>query len=326
MQRRKILVTGSQGFLGRHLRRALAARGCDTIGVGRPGSGAEVEQDLADAELDLRALAERLGPVDGIIYMAATIARTSSIDADARRNLRVIAEAAVRMMEAWHDVHGPTHFVYCGTFKGYGPPQVLPIDPLRPPQRPDPFSYGSAKALAERLLTVSADRSGARFAIVRSTNIYGPGQHLHNAIPLFLRAAWAGQNPTVFGRGTDLRDDVYVGDIAYSLAEACLRRAEGPFHCGGERARTILDVAELCCRAVATLGGPETMARVDTSKPGKWWLDMSFDIERTKQHLGYGPTPRLEGLRREADWVRHGARPEDALRFADGVVAGAVVP
>jgi len=316
MSGRRILVTGSQGFLGQELRWVLAQLGVETVGLGRPGSGAELEQDLADPAFDPRRLAEQVGPLDGIIYLAATIARTSSVDADARRNLTVIAESAVRTMEAWHDVHGPTHFVYCGTFKGYGPPKTLPIDPLRPPQRPDPFSYGSAKALAERLLEISAERCGARFAVVRSTNIYGPGQHLHNAIPIFLRASWAGNNPTVFGRGTDLRDDVFVADIAYCLAQACLRRAEGPFHAGGERSRTIVEVAKLCCQAVAELGGPRTEVVVDASRPGKWWLDMSFDIERSRRLLGYVPTPMLEGIKREAAWVRAGARPEDATRFA----------
>jgi nucleoside-diphosphate-sugar epimerase len=316
MSRRKILVTGSQGFLGQALRSVLADEGCDIIGLGRPGSGAELEQDLADPAFDPRRLAEQVGPIGGTIYLAATIARTSSVDADARRNLRVIAESAVRVMEAWHDVHGPTHFVYCGTFKGYGPPKALPIDPLLPPQRPDPFSYGSAKALAERLLEISAERCGAHFAVVRSTNIYGPGQHLQNAIPLFLRAAWAGQNPVVFGRGTDLRDDVFVRDIACCLAQACLRGAEGPFHAGGERSRTILEVAKLCCRAVAELGGPHTEVVLDASRPAKWWLDMSFDIERSKKLLGYVPTPMFDGLKREAAWMRAGAHPETATHFA----------
>jgi UDP-glucose 4-epimerase len=315
MVRKKILVVGSQGFLGRHLRCTLTDRDCDTIGIDRPGSGAELEADLAEAQFDPRRAAESLGPVDGIIYMAAIIARTSSVDAEARRNLRVIADVSVRTMEAWNDVHGPTHFVYCGTFKGYGPPTELPIDPERPPQRPDPYSYGSAKALAERLLEISAARSGSRFAVVRSTNIYGPGQHAHNAIPLFLRASWAGENPRVFGTGRALRDDVYVKDIAYCLAEACLRRAEGPFHCGGEQARTILEVARLCCEAVAALRGPKTQPVLDSTRKAKWWLDMSFDIERTRRLLSYVPTPMLEGLRCEAEWVRAGARFEDATRF-----------
>lgn len=313
----RILVTGSQGFVGKHLRRALVERGCAVIGVDRPGTGAEVEQNLSDPAFSARALAERAGPVDGVIYMAATITRGSSVDGMARDNLRAIASAAVDTFEAFHDVHGPTHFVYCSTYKGYGPPERLPIDPVRPPQRPDPHSYGSAKALAERLLAIAARRNGGRYAVVRPTCIYGPGQHLHNAIPLFLRACLEGRDPVVFGSGTDLRDDVLASDLAYCLAEACLRRAEGAFHAGGERARTILEVAELCCRAVAELEGTaQRVPRVDPSRPPKWWIDQSFDIERTRALLGYEPTPLLEGLKREARWLRDGAVAERAPDFS----------
>jgi nucleoside-diphosphate-sugar epimerase len=318
-----IVVTGSEGFVGKHLRRALGARDIPVLGVDRPGTGAELEQDLSDPALDADALAERCGAVRGVIYMAATITRGSSVDAAARRNLRAIAAAAVELFEAFHQSAPDAHFVYCSTYKGYGPADVQPIDPQKPPQRPDPHSYGSAKALAERLLTITAARTGARFAIVRPTCIYGPGQHLHNAIPIFLRSAWAGEQPVVFGSGRDVRDDVYAPDLARALLEACLRREAGAFHATGERARSVWEVAELCCRAVAEVGGPSGLSpRLDTSRPPKWWLDQSFDGERSRERLGYQPTPLLEGLKAEALWLQAGAEPRRAGDFVHAKEVG----
>lgn len=318
----RILVTGSQGFVGKHVRAALTARGVETVGVDVPGSGAEHEVDLGSSTFDAPALASAAAKVDGIIYMAARITRGSSVDAGARANLRAISDAPVQVWEAFEALHGPTQLVYCSTYKGYGPPEQQPIDPARPPQRPDPHSYGSAKALAERLLTISARRLGRAFAIVRPTCIYGPGQHLHNAIPLFLRAGLAGQAPTVFGTGRDRRDDVLASDLAYCLIEACLRRAEGAFHAGGETGRSILEVAEQCCLAVERLGGARGLVpRVDPSKPPKWWLDQSFDIGRTRQVLGYEPTPLVEGLMQEARWLQDGAAAERSTHFSPVKVA-----
>lgn len=313
---RRIVVTGSQGFVGKHLRRALSARGCEVIGVDRPGTGAEIEQDLSDARFDAAALAERCGAVDGVIYMAATISRGSSVDAAARANLRAIASAAVDSFEAFHACSPQAHYVYCSTYKMYGPPEHLPIDPERPPQRPDPHSYGCAKVLAERLLAIASARTGARYAVVRPTCIYGPGQHLHNAIPTFLRSLWDGRAPVVFGTGRDVRDDVLAPDLAHCLSEACLRRAEGAFHAAGERARTILEVAEACCQAVERLGGPSGLAPVvDGSRPPKFWIDQVFDLERTRRLLGYTPTPLAEGLAAEARWIRAGADPAAAVNY-----------
>jgi nucleoside-diphosphate-sugar epimerase len=319
----RVLVTGSQGFVGKHLRALLTARGIETVGVDRPGSGAEIEQDLSDPHFDADLLTEKAGAIDGVIYMAATITRGSSVDSIARGNLRAISDSSVRVFDAFAAAQPDAHFVFCSTYKGYGPPESLPIDPLRPPQRPDPHSYGSAKALAERLLAIAAQRNGARYAIVRPTCIYGPGQHLHNAIPLFLKACLAGQNPTVFGTGKDLRDDVLASDLSYCLLEACLRRAEGPFHAAGETGRTILEVAELCCRAVAEIGGPSGLVPVvDDSKPPKWWLNQSFDLERTRRILGYEPLPLLEGLKREARWLRDGT-PSDTPSYSSPRTSGA---
>jgi nucleoside-diphosphate-sugar epimerase len=313
---RRIVVTGSQGFVGKHLRRALTARGCEVIGVDRTGTGAEVEQDLSDPGFDASALAQRCGDIDGVIYLAATISRGSSVDAAARANLRAIASAAVESFEAFHARSPAAHYVYCSTFKMYGPPGRLPIDPEQPPQRPDPHSYGCAKALAERLLAIAAARTGATYAIVRPTCIYGPGQHLHNAIPIFLRALWAGRAPVVFGSGQEVRDDVLAPDLAYCLAEACLRRAQGAFHAAGERARTILEVAQQCCSVIEQLGGPSGLApELDPSQPPKFWIDQVFDFERSRRMLDYTPTPLAEGLAAEARWIRAGADSGAAVDF-----------
>jgi len=295
-----ILVTGSQGFVGGALRALLAARGHPVVGVDLPGRGAEVELDLGDEAFDAEALARRLGPVGGIIHLAAHITRGSSVDGAARRNLRAIAEVPARLGETWSAAHGPTHVVLCSSLKVYGD-VPSPIDPLTSPLRPEPRSYGSAKALAERLLAISARRAGFTAAFVRLTYVYGPGQHATNATPIFLRACWRGEAPVVFGEGRELRDDVFVGDVAYCLAEACLRRAEGPFNAGGERARSLMEVATLCCEAVAAVGGPSGLRPVvDRARAGKPWIDQSFDIARTIATFGYRPTPMIEGLKREA--------------------------
>jgi UDP-glucose 4-epimerase len=311
----RIVVSGSEGFVGKHLRRALAARGCEVIGVDRPGTRAEIQQDLADPELDFTRIASLTGRVHGVIYLAATISRSSSVDAAARRNLRAIADAAVELFETYAERWPGSHFVYCSTYKTYGPASG-PIDPEHPPQRPDPHSYGAAKSLAERLLAISAARTGARYAVVRPSCVYGPGQHLHNAIPGFLRALLAGEAPVVYGAGTALRDDVFAPDLAYCLAEACLRRADGAFNAAGERARTILEVAELCCAAVDRTVGPTGLRPVlDATRTPKWWLDQSFDLQRTRDVLDYEPTALLDGLCCEVEWLRAGGTTEASVPF-----------
>lgn len=313
----RVLVTGSEGFVGRHLAHAIRARGLEPIGVDLPETGASIEVDLADPGFDPDALAERAPDVIAVIWMAARITRGSSVDGAARDNLRAIAEAPVRTMEAYAARGGrPPHLVLCSTFKMYGPPRdERPIDPSDPPQSPDPHSYGSAKFLAERFVEIASERSGFRFAVVRPSCIYGPGQHAHNAIPRFLAAALAGEAPVVYGDGESLRDDVFAPDLALLMLEAGLQRARGAFHAAGECSRTIADVARICCEAVEAEGGPRVAPRLDPSRPPKWWIDQRFDREPSDRVLSYEPLDLLEGLRRQVRWMKAGADPRQTARF-----------
>jgi nucleoside-diphosphate-sugar epimerase len=291
--------------VGVNLRRALARRGCAVVGVDLPGRGAEIDRDLAAIDAPgAEVLAHQIGPLAGIIHLAARITRGSSVDAAARANLRAIAEAPVLLAEAWRAVHGPTHLVQCSTLKVYGALQS-PLRPETSPLRPEARSYGSAKALAERLVAIAARRAGFSATIVRLTYVYGPGQVAHNAIPIFLRACWRGEQPVVFGDGRELRDDVLVTDVAEGLAEACLQRVEGTFNAAGERARPLREVAALCCEAVAAAGGPAGIVpRFDVGKAGKPWIDQSFDASSFYALLGRPPTPMLAGLTAEAAALR----------------------
>jgi nucleoside-diphosphate-sugar epimerase len=315
---KRVVVTGSQGFVGRHLRKSLARRGAVCIGVDRPGTGAEIEIDLSLPEFEPDAVWEKVGgKVEAVIYMAANITRTSSVDAAARSNLRLIAEAQVRLIEAGHARGLCSHVVDCSTFKIFGPQrQPEGIVAGTHPRRPDPYSYGSAKALAERLLAIASPRAGFTYSMVHPTCIYGPGQHLHNAIPLFLKACLAGEDPVVFGDGKSLRDDVYAPDLSDVLIEAALQKKVGSFHAHGEKARTILEVAELCCEAVAKIGGKAGLRpRLEAGKPPKWWLDQSFDPRATREAFDFQPTPQIDALVAEAKWIKEGA-PKDHERFS----------
>jgi nucleoside-diphosphate-sugar epimerase len=313
-----LLVTGSQGFVGRHVRSAIARRGGCTLGVDRPGTGAEIEVDLSDAVLDPGWVWDQVGrarSIRSVIFLAANISRSSSVDAAARANLRLIAEAPVRLIEEGARRGVCAHLVNCSTFKLFGPQRQPLIDAASHPRRPDPFSYGSAKALSEYLLRIAASRARFAYAMVHPTCIYGPGQHLHNAIPVFLAAALRGESPVVYGDGSSLRDDVYVVDLADILVEAALRHSVGSFHATGERSHTLRQLAEACCQAAATLvGGTPPEVHHDPSQPSKWWLDQSFDSAPTRRTFGYQPTPLIHGLRAEAAWLRAG-RPADTERF-----------
>lgn len=290
------------------MRRALEFRECEVIGVDRSDTGAEIELDLAEPAFDGRALAERVGRADGVIYLAASSTRGSSVDDAARANLRAIATAAVSTFEVFASRRDPAHFVYCSTYKVYGPRPGV-IDPAEGPGHPDPHSEASAKAFGERLLGVASARVRQPIAIVRPTCVYGPGQHSWNVVFRFLSDCWAGRRPVVFGEGSEVRDDVVVTDVAYCLVEACLGRRSGAFHAAGGRAHSLAELAGACCRAVERLGGPAVSPVHDRTRTPSWWLDRRFSLDRTRHELGYEPQLLDVGLAWQAVWIRDGGDP-----------------
>jgi 3-oxoacyl-[acyl-carrier protein] reductase len=87
----RVLVTGAAGGVGRAMCEALAKLGTLVVGVDRPGTGADVEVDLADDRAAGRAVAEavqRLGGLDALVGAAGlvdTIHRADRFPADAFR-------------------------------------------------------------------------------------------------------------------------------------------------------------------------------------------------------------------------------------------------
>jgi hypothetical protein len=54
---------------------------------------------------------------------------------------------------------------------------------------------------------------------------------------------------------------------------------------------------------------------LDPSRPAKWWLDQSFDGQRSRELLDFQPIPLLEGLKSEALWIKDGAPAERSVTY-----------
>jgi nucleoside-diphosphate-sugar epimerase len=160
----------------------------------------------------------------------------------------------------------------------YGRPLSLPVAEDHPT---DPFtSYGVAKLCAEHYLGIWCAKHRSSFAALRVAFIYGPGQHAKNVIPRFLAAARRGEPPTVFGTGADVRDDVFVDDVAEAAGLALVNAAEGVFNVASGRPHTLLEVAE----AVCAVAGRELRPVVQPAASG--WVDRWYSFDRARKVLG----------------------------------------
>jgi UDP-glucose 4-epimerase len=297
----RVLVVGGSGFVGRHVVRLLreeehSVLNADLRAPGSPWPGEQI------AALDLLApgaietLARGAGAVDGVVWLAAVIRKEAGIDERARADLALMVDAPLRLVRALP--RAPRAVVHASSVKVYSPPERTPVDENHPAHPVTP--YGVSKLCAEHYLDILGRQRGCPVASLRLAFVYGPGQHPDNAFPRFVAAVRRGEAPVIHGSGADVRDDVYVGDVARAVLATLDRGVAGSFNIASGRPRTLLEAAQAVCR----LGGAGLVPR-HVDQPSRW-VDRVFAAEKAREQLGFEAATSLEeGLR--AMWEASGA-------------------
>lgn len=88
--------------------------------------------------------------------------------------------------------------------------------------------YGASKAAEEMVLEKLVELRGARFSVVRLTNVFGVySDKKKSAIHAFIRAAIAGDTVTINGDGKQSRDFIFSGDVGFGVATQANRARLG---------------------------------------------------------------------------------------------------
>ena len=212
-----VLVTGANGFLGRHASRAAAQAGHDVVGIGH-GDWTEEEwrswglSVWHELDVTLATLASHVGKLDAIVHCAGSSSVGFSFENPAQDFDRTV-RTTVEVLEYVRVSSPKTAFVYPSSAAVYGRAASLPIPEDSPLQPISP--YGVHKKIAEDLCRSYARTFGLRVAIVRIFSAYGVGlqkQLLWDAC----RKALAGDG-SFAGTGRETRDWVNAEDVARLL-------------------------------------------------------------------------------------------------------------
>ena len=302
----KILVTGGAGFIGSHVAQAYREAGHRVAVVDALVGGApdRTPQGLRLHRVDIRRpeLADvfREERPEVVSHLAAQAnVRQSLADpvGDAETNvlgtLRVL-DLAVR--------HGVRQVIFSSTAGAlYGEPRTLPVDETHPILPLSP--YGLHKFLGEEYLLYYRRLHGLNTVILRYANVYGPRQAPETeagVVAIFTQAFLSGRRPVIFGDGTQVRDFVYVGDVADANLRALGHVIPDPVHIGTGVGMSVNELAvhlrALTESRVAPEHGPAVPGEVHR---------IYLDIRRAEAVLGWRPRVALEeGLRRTVEWFR----------------------
>jgi UDP-glucose 4-epimerase len=289
----RAVVTGGAGFIGHHLVSALIGRGSEVLVVDDLSTGkadrlpAGVRMERLDiATDDLTSSFESWRP--SVVFHLAAQASVPRSEAMPEEDLRVNALGTLRVIAAARSV-GASRIVFTssgGAVYGETPRPATE----RSPARPDSL-YGHHKLLAERYVA----RSGLSHAIVRPSNVYGPGQDAVGegaVVAAFTDAARGSGRIVIHGDGSQERDFLNVADLVEAVVVVAASSESGTWNASFGRSMTIADVAAL----VERVAGRRLERGVGPRRPGD--VHLSRIASARLRRLGWTPqVPFDEGLR-----------------------------
>ncbi|MBI4308392.1 MAG: NAD-dependent epimerase/dehydratase family protein [Chloroflexi bacterium] len=312
----KVLVTGGAGFIGSHMVDAFLASGYDVAVVDDLSSGKreQVNPRARFYPVDIRnasALAEvfdRERP-DFVDHHAAQASVALSVR-DPCRDAETNILGSINVFEQARRI-GVRKVVYASTGGAlYGEPRYLPCDEEHPVHPLSP--YGASKYAAEKYLALFSHLHGVRFTVLRYANVYGPRQDPFGeagVVAIFAQKMLRGGQPVIFGTGEQLRDFVYVGDVAEANLLALERGGGEAFNIGTEAGVSVNQIFALLTDATGYGGKPA----YEAPRPGDVFR---IYLKAQKAHTALGWAPKVgleEGLRRTVEFFR-GRTPSQEAR------------
>jgi UDP-glucose 4-epimerase len=305
----RVLVTGGAGFIGSHLTDALLARGDDVVVVDdlRTGRVARLDPQVTLHKVSVTDFEALTSVVDSyrpelICHLAAQIDVRASVDAPAA-DAQINVVGTVNVLEAARASGARLLFASSGGAL-YGRDAPIPSleDVLPLPESP----YGIAKYCAEQYIGLYNRLHGTTHSVLRLANVYGPRQDPAGdagVITIFCASALAGEEPTIYGDGSQTRDYVYVGDAVRAFLAAGDIGRPGTWNIGTGAEVSILDLVPV----ISQLSGHQLSPRFVPARRGEL-LRSAVAVVRAEGELGWHPETSLpDGIGRVYHWIGAGA-------------------
>jgi len=279
-----IIITGGAGFLGTHLCRALNEAG-HSLKIIDLKENSEFETIIADVR-DGEKMKELITDADVVFHLASLIEAGESVEKP-EKYIDYNINGTLSVLEAMR-LNGVKTFVFSSSAAIYGEPIQVPI---KEDDRTIPINpYGMTKLAMEGLLRSYVEAHGFTGVALRYFNLYGPGEH-HlpetHAIPRFIKQIYNGDEVTVWGDGSHLRDYVYIDDIVDAHLKTLELIAQQPqqyhyLNLSTENPSSVMEVVETIAQAM----NKKAHIKYHSPRPGDP-LKLYADASKARNVLGW---------------------------------------
>jgi UDP-glucose 4-epimerase len=321
LQGANIFMTGGAGFIGSHLVRDLVAAGARVTVYDNFSSGLEENLDGVDGDvwvvkgdiLDYEHLRRSMEGHDAVSHQAAQLEITRSIG-DPVYDLTTNTIGTLQVLKAVTEL-GIPKLVEASSAGVYG--QTLSATQTEDDPTDPNWEYGVSKLACEKYAGIYCDRNPSlAVTSLRYAIVYGEREWFGRVLTLFLERASRRQPPVVFGSGQQVRDFVYVGDVA-ELHRRCLEvdlTGHLVLNASTGVGTSVLELARLVCEVAEGELTPifDDVAEGERSALADGRMRLPSELEamcmssqRAKDAVGWEPKIALrDGLEREWRWIQ----------------------
>ena len=297
MPKKRILVTGGAGFIGSNFcnehRERYNVVALDNLLLGDPehlSSNVQFrEGDAAD-----RALLDTLGPFDYIVHFAGT-SSAPMFHTDIVSSYKNSILSFLEVLE-YASRSGAKKVLYASTSSLYG--NTKP--PLSEDQPPIPTNHYSVTKIAMENISACYHRTHPALETIgfRFMSVFGPHEEhkgvYANLISQFIWAMTRGEQPIIYGDGSQTRDFTNVTDVVQGITlamETEKHLGNDIFNIGTGTSLAVLDLVRVINKVLGTALKPRY---IDNPVTENYIRMQQADIEKIRSVLGFAPSVSLE--------------------------------
>ena len=290
----KILIIGSEGFVGKNLVKGLSEKH-DIYTSDQLDS---THQNYSKCDITNYDSVEKIvRDVDAVIHLAAH-SLVSSLDGSIT-NARVNIIGLLNLLESCrkNSIH---KVIFTSASSLVGEPKSFHVNEDHPPK--PKTAYGITKLTSEHYLRLYHELYDMNYTVFRFFNIYGPFQK-NGLIPSIFNKIQNNESITIFGKGDQVRDYVYIEDVLPFFEQAASSEIgkNKVLNMGTGNGTTIFEIV----KNISEILKIEPKIEYQPVRPGEIG---NFVADTTLLHKTFGKIPSTDvktGLRQTIDWLKN---------------------
>jgi len=289
----KFLIMGSEGFVGQNLVNGLS-KNHDVFRSDQIDSN---EKNYFKCDItNFNSVEKIVKDVDTVIHLTAH-SLVSSLDGSIT-NAQVNIMGLLNLLEACRKNSIPK-VIFTSASSLIGEPSSFQVNEKHVPK--PKTAYGITKLTSEHYLRLYNELYNLDYTVFRFFNIYGPFQK-NGLIPSIYKKIQNNEPITIFGKGDQIRDYVYIEDILSFFEKSAVSKVGNGtiLNMGTGIGTTILDIVKTMSQILKI----EPKIEFQDARPGEIGNFVS-DTTLLKETFDLIPNTSVEaGLRKTISWLK----------------------